>query len=319
MRVVPRVLLPIVLLATAAGLAAPATAQPAPPNRFFGTARLNGTTPPAGTPVTAYINNQLCGTGQVRDDGRYVVDVVDAAQMAGCGTPGATITFQIGGVQTGQTGTYQRGFFTELNLTAPATARAPFVESSLFLGDPRPCIPEQGQTACDATRLALWNGEADAWAARGVTDPDARFNETVVFRVEAGDPGAIRNIARILGWPYLKITDLRFGGNEFIEITNLGGGDQDMTGWIVQAIDRGKVVSFPDGFVMAAGQSCRIYSGVTAADSCGNASFDTTDVWPDDAGTAVLFYAALALPGDQTRYSADPNNQPPPPNLQGVQ
>ena len=42
------------------------------------------------------------------------------------------------------------------------------------------------------------------------------------------------------------------------------------------------------------------------------------DALPDDAGRVVLFYDALDLPGDETLYSADPNNQPPPPNLQGV-
>lgn len=309
--------LPAVLLALAA---VPALAQPTPPNRFFGTAMLNGAPAPAGTAVTALVNGKSCGAGEVRGDGRYVVDVDDAGQTPGCGAPGATVTFQVGGVAAAQTGVYQRGFFTELNLSAPGQPAAqPFIESALFLDDPRPCIPEPGLTVCDATRAALWNGEANAWAARGVTDPDARFNETVVFRVRAGDPGAIRNIARILGTPYLQITRLRFKGNEFIEVTNLGGGSQDMTGWIIQAVDRSRVVAFPDGFVMAAGDTCRIYSGSVASDSCGNAAFDNTDVWPDDNGRAVLYYAALELPGADTRYSADPANQPPPPNLQGVQ
>ena len=42
------------------------------------------------------------------------------------------------------------------------------------------------------------------------------------------------------------------------------------------------------------------------------------DIWPDDAGQAVLYYDALALLGDETSYSADPANQPPPPNLQAA-
>lgn len=33
---------------------------------------------------------------------------------------------------------------------------------------------------------------------RSVTDPDARFNATVVLRVKAGDPVAIAGIARLL-------------------------------------------------------------------------------------------------------------------------
>ncbi len=299
-----------------------ATAQPLPPNRYYGSVTLNGQTPPVGTPVTAYIGEQLCGTGEVRADGRYVVDVDDATKTPGCGTPGAVITFRVGGVLAGQTGTFQAGSFTELPLTAPGQPAARrYTEAFLDLSDPRPCIPEPGQRTCDATRTALWNGDAAAWAARGVTDPDARFNETVVFRVRAGDPAAISNIARFLGSPYLKITRLHFGGGtdtEFIEITNLGGGDQDMTGWTVRSPDAGVVVAFPAGLVMNPGQSCRFYTGVTRFDSCGDAMMPAGDVWPDCGGRAVLFYDALALPGDDTLYNADPNNQPPPPNLQGV-
>ncbi len=63
-------------------------------------------------------------------------------------------------------------------------------------------------------RAALWNGEEPAWTARRIANPDTRFNETVVFRVRAGDPAAIRNIARVLGAPYLKITWLRFDGED---------------------------------------------------------------------------------------------------------
>lgn len=320
MRRLSHVVVPLLTLAAFAGLAGSAAAQPSPPNRFFGAATLNGTTPPSGTPVTAFIGGTLCGTGQVGDNGRYSVDVADASQTAGCGSPGATITFRVGGVDASQRGTYQQGFFTQLDLTAPAQPGANrFREAALSLADPRPCIPDAGQTACDANRLLLWNGDARAWAARGVTDGDARFNETVVFRVRAGDPAAISNIARFLDAPYVKITRLRFSGNEFIEVTNLGGGSQDMTTWIVRTIDRGLTARFPDGYVLNPGQSCRFYSGATASDSCGDAAFNVADVWPDDGGTATLFFEGLALPGDNTRYSADPTNQPPPPNLQGVE
>ena len=162
-----------------------------------------------------------------------------------------------------------------------------------------------------------------------MTDPDARFNETVVFRVRAGDPAAISNIARILGTPYLKITRLRFAGvapgqaDEFIEITNLGGGPQDMTGWTVRTPLRGVVFRFPAGFIMdPAGDSptrtCRIYTDMVRPESCGSESLGARDVWPDRAGEAVLFFDALALLGDATLYSADLANQPPPPNVQSV-
>jgi hypothetical protein len=217
----------------------------------------------------------------------------------------------------------------------PSDAR--YVESALYLGELRPCIPATGLAACDAVRLALWNGEAQAWAGRGVTDPDARFNETVVFRVREGDPAAIRNIARILGWPYLQITRLHFGGtgqgqaDDFIEVTNLGGGAQDLTGWTLRSPSRNAVFRLPAGVILRPGQICRLLTGRPLTNPGGECrAFTTTDqiapsggeslvdVWPDDAGEAVLFFDRLDLLGDETRYDAGPASQPPPPNLQGT-
>jgi hypothetical protein len=40
------------------------------------------------------------------------------------------------------------------------------------------------------------------------------------------------------------------------------------------------------------------------------------ELWPDTAGRVVLNYDALDLPGDDTRYSSNPADQPPPPNLE---
>jgi hypothetical protein len=198
----------------------------------------------------------------------------------------------------------------------PPSAR--YAQSALHLGELRPCIPAPGRALCDITRLGLWNGDAQAWVARGVTDPDARFNETVVFRVRQGDPVAIRNIARILSWPYLQITALNFGGEEFIQITNLGGGAQNVTGWTVRSPDRSAVAVLPAGLVLGPNQTCRVYSATVRGDSCGNALFEAQNVWPITGGRAVLFADPIDLPAADTRYSAGATTQPPPPNLQGI-
>lgn len=207
----------------------------------------------------------------------------------------------------------------------PTVFRAAFLD----LNDPRPCIPETGQRACGAERESLWNGDAAAWARTGVSDPDARFNQTVVLRVRAGDPAAISAIARILGTPYLKVTQLQFAGDtEFAEITNLGGGRQELTGWTLRSPVRGAVYRLPVGVTLNPGQRCRLYTGppltnpggecraFTRTDGIDALSRNAADVWPDEGGEVVLFYDALALPGDATRYSADSLTQPPPPNLQ---
>ena len=211
-------------------------------------------------------------------------------------------------------------------------------EATLNLVDPRPCIPEPGQRRCSPTRAALWEGDPAAWAARGVTDAAARLGAIITLRVAAGDPATIANVARVLGTPYLQITRLRYidrplqyalgcapadarpecAGAEFVEITNLGGGAQDLTGWRVRSPLRELSVPLPDGLVLEPGQSCRVYTGVVKANSCGGAAFPMTDVWPDGGGRAVLADEALVLTAADSLYSADPNEQPSPPHLEGV-
>jgi hypothetical protein len=168
-----------------------------------------------------------------------------------------------------------------------------------------------------------------AWAARGVTDPNARFNETVVLRVRAGDPAAISNIAKALGRPYVKVTRLAFGaGREVVEVTNLGGAAQDLTGWTVRSPALDVTVALPDE-IIAPGESCYVLTGrpgATAGFECrvftgtpeNPPVAPPSGIWPDDGGTVVLFADPIAIMADETRYSADVDSQPPPPNLQGV-
>lgn len=219
-------------------------------------------------------------------------------------------------------------------VTFTTITRGSGIEAALHLTDPRPCIPEPGQDVCARDRAALWEGDAAAWAARGVTNPDTRFARTVALRVQAGDPAAISVLARQLGWPYVKVTRLRFIGGvtepEFVEVANLGGAPQDLTDWSIRSPERqtqgtlpeqppAGVVRFPAGFVLAPGQSCRLaYGGRPDPASCGQSGLDVPQFWPDDAGTVVLTDDALALLADQTRYRSDPADQPPPPDLQLV-
>lgn len=302
-----------------------AAAQSFPPHRFFGSLTINGQPAATGTVLRAFIGDTECATSTVSTAGSYVIDVPGVTLNPNCGRSGqSTVTFRVDGQAASQTPGYRDGGFQQLDLTIGGGGPSAFNAAQIDLN--APCIPEAGQRVCSANRNALWNADRDAWAARGVTDTPPFvpfegnvFNETVVFRVEAGDPAAIRNIARILGNPFLQITLIKFRGTpEYAEITNLGGGAQDMTGWSLRSPGTNQRVAFPDGFVMQPGQVCRIYSGTPGENSCGNASFGSGNVWPDDSGRAVLFYDALDLLGDEVTYSADPNNQPAPPNLQGT-
>lgn len=320
--VLPAFMAALVLLGLGSAPDTVSAQAPIPPHRFFGTATIDGQPAASGTSITAQIGGKECGTGTVQANGQYLIDVASGAQEQGCGGNNTAISFVSGGRTATQMPLFRSGGFEQLNLTFGPAGPTPrgYRQAALDLNrDVRPCIPEPGQAACDDFRRGLWNGEAGPWATMGVFDGDARFNETVVFRVQAGDPVVISIIAKFLEAPYLKVTRIQFqGGEEFVEVTNLGGGPQDMTGWSLRSPERDARTLFPQNFVMAPDQVCRIYSQTPGAMSCGNATFNRADVWPDDVGRVVLYYDALDLPGDDTRYSSFVNAQPVPPNLHGI-
>jgi hypothetical protein len=306
------------------GLAA-AGAQPGeqPPNRFYGALTVNGEQAPAGTVVLAFVGETLCGSRATTERGRYRVDVLSSRERPGCGLPGAVVSFRAGDLTAGETGVWAAGQFTRLDLTAPAGSTAGFDMARVNLDDP-PCIPPAGDQACSEERRRLWAADRAAWTAvfasrgRPAPTPEEVFDEAFRMRIDANDPAAMGALARVFGWPHLRITALRFRGDEWIEITNLGGGPQLMDGWVIRSQGSGAEFAFPPGFTFAPGMSCKIYSLTPGPDSCVPAAFGRPNVWGDTADTALLIYAPLDLLADRSRYHASPASQPPPPNLRGV-
>jgi len=213
--------------------------------------------------------------------------------------------------------------FHTVVFTAVASLPVHPLEAALDLGEVRPCIPEAGTFACDSVRLALWQGEPDAWAVRGVGDSEERFREIIVLRARAGDPATIAAIAQVLGLPYLKITRFRFVGvdvgqsDEFVEVTNLGGGTQSLTRWALWSPERGTVF-LGRGLPLAPGASCRVGWSEQPGAWCGPLNAPVTDVWPDAGGRLVFMLTDLGLVADDVWYSAGPESEPPPPNLRLV-
>src|SRR5579875_2661934 len=94
-----------------------------PSARFSGTVTLNGQPAPTGATVVASIGGVACGFGTVTN-GSYIVDI---QAIAGCTTPGATVSFTVNGVAASQTGTLPalQGSPVILNLTAQAASPTP--------------------------------------------------------------------------------------------------------------------------------------------------------------------------------------------------
>lgn len=347
------------LLVAIAGYTRISHAQ-APPMRAYGSLTIDGRPAPVGTSVTAEVNGRDCGSKVTTTAGQYTVDVLDQGYISGCARPDDPVVFKVGTRYAAEVFPFSGGYFIEANLTIsgaatrPAaatptptpsptpsatptpsptptpTSAPPFSVSLLDLNTP--CIPEGTQVLCDSARTALWNGDQAAWTARYRAQnqpdpsPDDVFTQTFGFRIEAGDPAAIGAVAQALGWPHLRITGARYRGtqategDEWVEIRNLGGASQDMTGWSVRVGDGTTRWTFQEGFTLEGGRTCRFYTGAARDDSCpGSANISLTGVLPNDAGILSLWVDYFDLKAVEVRYSANPIAQPPPPNLQGAQ
>ncbi|HEY7295683.1 MAG TPA: lamin tail domain-containing protein [Dehalococcoidia bacterium] len=96
---------------------------------------------------------------------------------------------------------------------------------------------------------------------------------------------------------WLRGTDTSGGGDgryQYVEIGNLGGAAQDLSGWALQG-DSGNIAGlmyyFPAGLTLNPGDSCRIYVGHPAEATCGDGSFALFPFWGDH-GMASLWDGA---------------------------
>jgi hypothetical protein len=124
-----RTIVSLVLVLTAL-LAPSMTAQafPALPSSFYGEVSYNGENVPDGTVVEALINGQVIAQGLSQTyEGKsvYSLDVngddSETSEKEG-GIEGDEIRFRVGGLDTGQIGTWHSGTNVELNLTVTSTA-----------------------------------------------------------------------------------------------------------------------------------------------------------------------------------------------------
>lgn len=324
-----RILLVVAVVAACWGGGNRVAAQPGaqPPARFYGELTVDGRPARMGTVVTALVGDTICGARTTTEEGRYHVDVVAARDRAGCGAAGATVRFRVGETAAAATGAWAAGQFISIDLVA-GVAAAPAIPSIARLNLQSPCIPLDEQPVCDDVRRRLWDADREAWVDAYLTagqpspDDDAVFDSALGMRVAAGDPAATAAVARLARWAHLRITAVRFRGtapvqaDEWIEVSNLGGAGQVMDGWMIQADRSGAEFAFPPDFILAAGASCRVYSGEVGSAACPGGGFNRFNLWHDQRDTAVLRYTPLDLTADRVRYSAVPEDQPPPPNLQ---
>ena len=100
-------------------LCPPVTAGPVIPAEFYGAVTVNGDPAPAGTVITALINNQVAGTITTTAAGVYGgTGTFDPRLVVTGTTSGQAIRFQINGNDASQTSNFRSGTALELALSA---------------------------------------------------------------------------------------------------------------------------------------------------------------------------------------------------------
>jgi endonuclease YncB( thermonuclease family) len=119
----------------------------------------------------------------------------------------------------------------------------------------------------------------------------ANLNETdfslwSAYNGSSGGDGsdAIVEFGTVNQYPHDTLND------EYVEVTNTGSGDQDMTGWTLENGD-GDTYSFPDGFTLSAGGTVRVHTGSgTDSSTDGDLYWGASMFrWDNDADTASLY------------------------------
>ena len=92
----------------------------------------------------------------------------------------------------------------------------------------------------------------------------------------------------------LHITALRYRGpDEVVEITNLGGSNQDLSGWTLASRGQKHPFRFPAGLVLPSGTTIRVHSGPEAPDNPPwDLRWSTDYLWNNSGDEAVLSNAA---------------------------
>ena len=101
-------------------VALPVLAQPPLPYSVFGQVLINGVAAPVGVPVNALIGGVQYATTTTIAGGLYALDIpgdqAGTPEIEG-GVAGQTVNFSVKGVVVPQTGTWQSGVQSEINLT----------------------------------------------------------------------------------------------------------------------------------------------------------------------------------------------------------
>ena len=102
--------------------------------------------------------------------------------------------------------------------------------------------------------------------------------------------------------------------DEYVEITNVVDVSVDLSGWKVVAGDEDQYFIFPASYVLAPGESCRLYTNQVEGDSCGGKSFGyDRPIWDNNKDCGQVIDGRGALVSEVCRKDSEPPETTPVP------
>ena len=157
---------------TASKSATPAPPPKSLPARYYGTVTWFGKSLSKATTFEALVGGKVCGAGTFKS-GSYVVDVKADADLAGCGSAGASVTFRVDGLLANESITFTTGTPIQRRLSGPRFKPVPLapgdacnnVVSTYPNKTDVAAFREAIQPKESLSALWRWNGRAGVWEA----------------------------------------------------------------------------------------------------------------------------------------------------------
>jgi hypothetical protein len=157
---------------TASKSATPAPPPRSLPARYYGTVTWFGKPLAKAASFEALVGGKVCGVGTFKS-GSYVVDVKADADLAGCGTPGVSVTFRIDGLLANEAVAFSTGTPINADLNGPRFKAIPLapgdacnnVASTYPNKTDIASFREAIQPKEALTAIWRWNSKAGIWEA----------------------------------------------------------------------------------------------------------------------------------------------------------
>lgn len=154
-------------------------------------------------------------------------------------------------------------------------------EAFLKAADPDFCVIPTGSDPSDAPAPAVLE------RLKAIGTQAYVVGQTGTLRYSAAE-GTIKPVAPVSAPADLVIQAIDREA-EFVDIANPTDRDADMTGWALLSDKGNQAFFFPAGFVLAAGETVRIHSGVKQSDASGGLFWTEKKIWKDkNADMAIL-------------------------------